>query len=97
MKIHKNNGCKSAEALQKCEFFDILSIQITVWGCMSPWYECIELATDRVDASEYVRILKKCLLPKVEELAESEVECDYYFQQDNAPPHNAEVEFLFIL
>lgn len=65
--------------------------QISVWGCMSPWHECLELTADRVDTQEYLRILKKCILPKVKELEEAEELFDYYFQQDNAPPHTAQV------
>ena len=60
--------------------------KIMVWGCMAAsGVGRLHIVEGTVNASKYIGILEKCMLPSARQLFSG----DYFFQDDNAPCHRA--------
>ena len=72
------------------------SISVMFWGCIGPnGVGRLVVCKDRMDASSYVAVLQNNLLQSTEDMFGEERNC-FIFQQDNAPPHRANITKSFL-
>ena len=72
------------------------SISVTFWECIGPnGVGRLAVCKDRMDASSFVAVLQNNLLQSTKDTF-GEERNRFIFQQDNAPPHRANITKSFL-